>query len=163
MEKHFALIKNNIVERVIVATDDFIPHLVKKYELDLVIDVTADDRPIVGDSYYPDTKTFVSNHSTVHEIPADPNALHLCKGTEDGFEPFQISKYSVSYGNGMITIGCKQYSALGMLDTLYKLLVEKRKTTTYFTALENGPTHGKFDVTWDDAKKLYEALKKVKL
>jgi hypothetical protein len=49
-----------------------------------------------------------------------------------------------------------------MLDTLHKLLVEKKRTTTYFTALEKGPTHGKFDVTWDDARKLYEALKKVK-
>jgi hypothetical protein len=163
MEKHFALIKNNMVERVVIATDDFLPHLMKKYELDMIIDVTGDDRPTAGDSYYPDTKTFVSNHSTIHEIPADLNAEHLHLGTDSGLEPFKMSKYSVSYKNGMVTIGCKQYSAIGMLDTLHKLLIEKKKTTTYFTALEEGPTHGKFGITWDDARRLHEALKKVKL
>jgi hypothetical protein len=163
MEKHFALIKNNIVEHVVIATEDFLPHLMKKYNLDTIVDVTASERPTAGDSYYPDTKTFISNHSTIHEIPADLGAKYLHEGTEDGFEPFEMSKYSVSYKDGMVTIGCKQYSGIGMLDTLHKLLVEKQKTTTYFTALETGPTHGKFDVTWDDAKKLHEALKKVKL
>lgn len=160
MEKHFALIKNNIVEYTVVATDEFAIQLAKKY--DLVIEV-GDNRPTTGDSYYPDTKTFVSNHQTVHHIPFDPSAEHLHNGTEDGFEPFEMSKYSVSYKDGMVTIGCKQYSAIGMLDTLHKLLVEKKHTTTLFTSLEKGPTHGKFDVTWDDAKKLHEALKKVKL
>jgi hypothetical protein len=160
MEKHFALIKNNIVEQIIVADVDFINHVKEKY--DLVIDVT-DSRPAVGDSYYPDTKTFISNNQTLHEIPVDLNAEHLHQGTEDGFEPFEMSKYSVSYKDEIITIGCKQYSALGMLDTLHKLLIEKQHTTTYFTSLEKGPTHGKFDVTWDDAKKLYDLLVKVKL
>jgi hypothetical protein len=163
MEKHFALIKNNIVEHVVVATDDFLPHLKEKYSLDLIIEVTGDNRPTAGDSYYPDTKTFISNNVAVHHIPVDTTADHLHQGTEDGFEPFEMSKYSVSYKDGMVTIGCKQYSAIGMLDTLHKLLVEKQHTTTYFTSLEKGPTHGKFDVTWDDAKKLHEALKKVKL
>jgi len=162
MEKHFALIKNGIVEKVIVANDSFLPHLMEKYSLDLIVEV-GENRPTAGDSYYPDTKTFVANHIAVHQIPVDVSGKHLHNGTEDGFEPFHISKYSVSYADGMITIGCKQYSAVGMLDTLHKLLVEKQKTTTYFTALEKGPTHGKFDVTWDDAQKLYEALKKVKL
>ena len=162
MEKHFALIKSSIVEKVIVATDDFLPHLMEKYNLDLIVEVN-DPRPTAGDSYYADTKTFVANHLSTHQIPVDLSAEHLHQGTEDGFEPFEISKYSVSYKDGMITIGCKQYSAIGMLDTLHKLLVEKQQTTTYFTALEKGPTHGKFDVTWDDARKLHEALKKVKL
>lgn len=162
MDKHFALIKNGIVESVVVATDDSIQHLMTALSLDLIVEV-GDNRPSAGDSYYSDTKTFVANHIAVHHIPADFSAEHLHQGTEDGFAPFQISKYSVSYKDGMITIGCKQYSAVGMLDTLHKLLVEKQKTTTYFTALEEGPTHGKFGVTWDDARKLHEALKKVKL
>ena len=161
MEKHFALIKNGIVESVTVATNEFAVSVSSKY--DFVIDVSEGQRPTVGDSYYPDTKTFVSNHHTVHHIPFDPNAEHLHQGTEDGFAPFEMSKYSVSYKDGMVTIGCKQYSAVGMLDTLHKLLVEKQHTTTLFTSLEKGPTHGKFDVTWDDAKKLHEALKKVRL
>ena len=42
---------------------------------------------------------------------------------------------------------------MGLLDTLHKLLVEKQKTTTYFTSLKTGPTHGKFDITWQDAGK----------
>ena len=162
MEKHFALIKNGIVEKVIVATDDFLPHLMEKYSLDLIVEV-GDDRPTAGDSYYADTKTFVSNHLAIHDIPVDMSTVRLYNGTENGFEPFQMSKYSVSYKDGMITIGCKQYSAAGMLDTLHKLLIDKQQTTTYFTALEKGPTHGKFDVTWEDAQKLYDALKKVKL
>jgi hypothetical protein len=163
MEKHFALIKNNIVEHVIVATDDFLSHLMKKYDLDLIIDVTGDSRPTAGDSYYPDTKTFIANHTVVHTIPVNLNAEHLHQGTEDGFQPFEMSQYSASYKDGMVTIGCKQYSAIGMLDTLHKLLVDNQRTTTYFTALKEGPAHGKFGITWDDAKKLHEALKKVKL
>jgi hypothetical protein len=161
MEKHFALIKNNLVEKVIVANEDFLPHLMEKYKLDFIIEV-GDNRPSAGDSYYPDTKTFVSNSSILHDIPIDPN-MYSYNGTEDGFPPFEMSKYSVSYKDKIITIGCKQYSAVGMLDTLHKLLIDKQQTTTYFTSLDSGPTHGKFDVTWDDARKLYEALKKVKL
>lgn len=161
MEKHFALIKNGIVEKVIVATYDFLPHLMEKYGLDLIVEVN-DLRPTAGDSYYIDTKTFVANHLSTHQIPVDLSAVHLHEGTQDGFEPFEISKYSVSYKDGMITIGCKKYTAIGMLDTLHKLLIEKKQTTTYFTALKEGPTHGKFLITWGDAQKIYEALRKVK-
>ena len=160
MEKHFALIKNNLVEAVIVANDSFVQHIKDKY--DFIVDVSEGSRPTTGDSYYPDTETFVANHLTDHQIPVDLSSSHLHTGTENGFKPFQISKYSVSYDNGMITIGCKKYSAVGMLDTLHKLLIDKQQTTTYFTALKSGPTHGKFDITWEDAQKIYEALKKVR-
>ena len=160
MEKHFALIKNGIVEGVIVATDNFVGSIVAKY--DLIVDVNDSTRPSTGDSYYSDMKTFVANHLVEHEVPVDMSASHLHNGTESGFAPFQISKYSVSYEAGTITIGCKKYSAPGILDTLHKLLIEKQQTTTYFTALKHGPTHGKFDITWEDAQKLYDALRKVK-
>lgn len=161
MEKHFALIKNNLVEAVVVGTDTFIQSIKDKY--DFIIDVSEGQRPTTGDSYYPDTKIFISNHSVEHQIPVDTSSIHLHNGTESGFKPFETSKYSVSYENGVIKIGCKNYSAIGMLDTLHKLLVEKQQTTTYFTALKEGPTHGKFGITWEDAKKIYEALSKVKL
>ena len=160
MEKHFALIKDSIVEAIIVADDNFVINLATKY--DHIIDVSVESRPTAGDSYYADTKTFVPNHMSTHKIPVDLSGKHLHSGTEDGFEPFEISKYSVSYKDGIITIGCKEYSGVGILDTLHKLLIDKKQTTTYFTALKHGPTHGKFDITWDDAKKIYEALKKVR-
>lgn len=160
MEKHFALIRNNLVEAVIVANDVFLSHIKDKY--DLIVDVSEGCRPTTGDSYYSDTKTFVPNHLISHEIPVDLSSAHLHTGTENGFKPFQISQYSVSYETGVITIGCKKYSAIGILDTLHKLLVEKKKTTTYFTALENGPTHGKFEITWEDAQKIHAALKRIK-
>ena len=160
MEKHYALIKNSLVEAVIVGTDDFLQHIKDKY--DLIVDVSEGSRPATGDSYYHDTNTFVANHLTDHQIPVDLSADHLHTGTESGFKPFQISKYSVSYEDGVIIIGCKKYSAVGMLDTLHKLLIDKQQTTTYFTALKNGPTHGRFGITWDDAQKLYDALRKVR-
>lgn len=160
MEKHFALVKNGIVEKVIVADDNFITSIAAEY--DMVIDVSEGNRPSTGDSYYSDTKTFVANHLVEHQVPVDMSASHLHNGTESGFEPFQISKYLVSYEDGTITIGCKKYSAPGILDTLHKLLIEKQQTTTYFTSLKHGPTHGKFDITWEDAQKIYEALRKVK-
>lgn len=160
MEKHFALVKNNLVEAVIVGTDTFAQHVKDKY--DFVIDVSEGLRPSAGDSYYYDTKTFVANNLSEHQIPVDLSAAHLHTGTESGFKPFEISKYSVSYKDGIITIGCKNYSAVGILDTLHKLIVDKKQTTTYFTALKEGPTHGKFGITWDDAQKLYDALKKVR-
>lgn len=159
MEKYFALIKNNIVESVVVGTDDFISHMDGKY--DHIIDVTEGDRPSTGDSYYKDTEEFISNAGHTHHIPVDLEAEHLQKGTEDGFEPFTISKYSVSYKDGFIHIGCKKYSAPGLLDALHKGLVEKQQTVGIFTS-ENGPAHGKFGITWDDAQKLYDALIKVK-
>jgi hypothetical protein len=160
MEKHYALVKNNLVEAVIVGTDDFIEHIKNKY--DFIIDVSKDPRPTTGDSYYPDTGTFVANHLVEHQIPVDMSADHLHNGTNSGFESFKISKYLVSYKDGVITIGCKKYSAPGILDTLHRLLIEKQRTTTYFTTLESGFTHGKFDITFEDAQKIYDALKKVK-
>lgn len=160
MEKYFALIRNNLVEAVIVANDTFLSNIKDKY--DLIVDVSQGCRPTTGDSYYSDTKTFVANHLISHEIPVDLRSSHLYQGTEDSFPPFSISQYSVSYEAGIITIGCKKYSAIGILDTLHKLLVEKKKTTTYFTALENGPNHGKFEITWEDAQKIHVALKRIK-
>jgi hypothetical protein len=160
MEKHFAIIKNGLVQGIIVAEINFINSLAPQY--DFIIDVSEGQRPTTGDSYYPDTKTFVSNHLVEHTIPVDLSLPHLHMGTQDGFEPFLTSKYSVSYESGTITIGCKKYPAIAILDTLHKLLVEKQKTTTYFTALKDGPTHGKFGITWEDAQKIYDALKKVK-
>lgn len=162
LTKYFALIKKGLVETVVVADSNFISQVKTKY--DHIIDVTNDiKRPVPGDSYYPDTEAFISNYEDTHFIPVISNSEHLKNGTEEGFEPFEISKYSVSYKDGVITIGCKSYSAIGMLDTLHKLLIEKHKTTTYFTALKDGPTHGKFAVTWNDAKNIYERLKKVRL
>jgi hypothetical protein len=160
MEKHFALIKNSLVEAVIVATDDFLSTISENY--DLIIDVSENNKPSTGDSYYSDTKTFVPNHLIYHEIPVTLTSGHLYTGTENGFTPFNISQYSVSYEEGIITIGCKKYSALGILDTLHKLLIEKQMTTTYFTSLVDGPTHGKFQITWEDAEKIYNALKRIK-
>ena len=160
MEKHFALIKNNLVEAVIVANDSFVQHIKDKY--DFIVDVSEGARPTTGDSYYPDAKTFIANHLTDHQVPVDTSSDYLHRGTQNGFKPFEISKYSVSYENGIITTGCKKYSAIGILDTLHKLLIDKQQTTTYFTALKNGPTHGKFDITWNDAQKIYEALVKVR-
>lgn len=161
MTKYFALIKKGLVETIVVANEDFISQIKSKY--DFVIDVTNEERPNIGDSYYSDTKNFISNYRENHTIPILTNVDHLKNGTEEGFGPFEISKYSVSYKEGIIKIGCKTYSAIGMLDTLHKLLIEKCKTTTLFTSLEEGPTHGKFGITWNDAKIIYEQLKKVRL
>lgn len=159
MEKYFALIKNNIVESVVIGTDEFLSHIKDKY--DHVIDVTESDRPSTGDSYYKDTEEFISNAGHTHHIPVDLDEDHLKQGTEDGFEPFKISKYSVSYKDGFIYIGCKKYSAAGFLDVLHKGLIEKQQTIGVFTST-NGPSHGKFGITWEDAQKLYDALIKVK-
>ena len=161
MEKHFALIKNNLVEGVIVANESFLPIIKDKY--DLILDVTDIQRPSTGDSYYPVTNTFISNDHEIVDIPADLKADHLQSGTEKGFKPFKISNYSVKYENGMIVIGCKKYSAPGFMDALHKILIEKQHTTSHFTTLEDGYAHGKFKITLEDAKKLYDALKKVKL
>ena len=90
------------------------------------------------------------------------SAAHLSSGTEEGLTSFNLSKYTVHYAEGKLTIGCKTYPAAGILDTLHKLLVEKQQTTTFFTASPEGPMHGKFGVTWEDAQKLYDALRKVR-
>ena len=160
MERYFALIKNNLVDHVVVGDDMFLSHIQSQY--DAVVDVTNINRPTTGDSYYPDTQTFVSNTVTLNNIPVDMSASYLQQGTEEGFTSFQISKYNVSYSNGIVTIGCKQYSAPGLLDALYKVLQEKQSTVSIFTTLDDGPTHGKFGITWSDAQKLYDALIKVK-
>jgi hypothetical protein len=159
MEKYFALIKKHMVESIIVANDAFAKELLSKY--DYVVDVTK-QRPTVGDSYYPETDSFISNTTDFHHIPVDLEAEHLQKGTEDSFEPFKLSKYSVSYENGVVTIGCKQYSAPGLLDSLHKVLIEDHSTVAYFNTMGPNPGHGKFDITWEDAQALYDALIKVK-
>lgn len=160
MEKYYALIKNNIVESIIVANEDFLPHIQDKY--DVILDVT-DNRPVVGQSYYPDTSTFIENKSGAVHIDTDLEAEHLKLGTEDGFEPFKLSKYSVKYENGMVHIGCRQYSAPGLLDALHRGLVEKQTgTVSCFVTEDAGPMHGKFGITWNDAQLLYNALIKVR-
>lgn len=159
MEKYFALINKGLVESVIVANDDFLDHIKDKHEL--ILDVTYRDRPSVGDSYYKDMDIFVSNRLETHHIPVDLKLKHLNQGTEKGFEPFQISKYTVSYADGMIQIGCKKYSAPGFLDALHRFLIKKEQTVHCFTVVGK-PGHGKFEVTWDDMQKLYDALSKVK-
>lgn len=161
MEKYLALIKNKLVISVIVANEEFINVIKSKY--DYIIDVTNQKRPEIGDSYYPSTGEFISNNLAVNDIPLDGIEEHLTAGTEEGFEPFKLSKYMVSYSDGIITVGCKQYPALGFLDSLHKVLVEKQHTTTIFTSADEGPSHGKYDITWEDARILHEALKKVKL
>lgn len=160
MEKYFALINNNLIEAIIVADDDFIKHIKDKY--DIILDVT-NNRPHLGDSYYPETKMFISNSNNSPEISVDLSAEHLQKGTESGFEPFNLSKYSVKYENGMVIIGCKHYPAAGFMDALHKVLIEKENTVHCFQTLDDGPAHGKFGITWDDAQKLYDALSKVKI
>lgn len=160
MEKYLALINQNLVETVVVGDDSFVEHAKEKYEF--VIDVTEGARPNAGDSYYPDVNKFIPNHVAKSIIDVDMSKPHLKQGTEEGFEPFNLSKYSVKYANGIITIGCKQYSAPAILDVLHDLIVNKVQTTHLFTALEEGPTHGKFGITWKDAQMLYDALIKVK-
>ena len=161
MEKYFALIKNNLIESVIVASDDFVQTI--KGDWDHVVDVTNTVRPSVGDSYYSDTGAFVSNSVDVNHIPADLSAKHLKEGTQEGFEPFQLSKYSVKYEDGMVVIGCKRYSLAGFIDSLHKFVIEKQKTSKHFTTLNGNPCHGKFDITWEDMQKLYDVLIKVKI
>lgn len=158
--KYYALIKDQIVEGVIIGEDSFISILADQY--DSIVDVTDRSRPSPGDSYYLDVDTFISNTAQVTDIPVDLQDSHLQQGLSDGFDPFQISQYTVSYADGVITIGCKSYPAIGILDTLYKLLIEKQQTTTYFTSSPEGPAHGKFGITWDDAQKIYDALIQVK-
>lgn len=161
MEKYFALIKDGLVKEVIVASDDFIPLIQDQY--DHIIDVTGKSRPSVGDSYYSNTEEFIQNNLDTIVLPViDEDADYLNEGTEDGFEPFQISKYSVSYKDGFIQIGCKKYSAPGFLEALHKTLVEKEEAIECFNTVD-GPAHGKFGITWEDAQKLYDALRKVKL
>lgn len=159
MEKHFALVNKNIVKAVIVADDAFLPSI--KSDYDCIIDVTYRGRPSTGDSYYPNVDQFISDAQNTYTIPVDLKAEHLRLGTENGFESFMISKYLVKYEDGMIHIGCKKYSAPGFLDALHHVLVEKQLTISIFTTV-NGPAHGRFGISWEDAQKLYDALIKVK-
>lgn len=161
MERYFALIKNKLVEGIIVADNDFLNHIKDKY--DYIIDVTVEERPHPGDSYYPETHKFISNTLKLNEIHVNDMGEHLTNGTEEEIEPFKISKHLVSYKDGIITIDCKQYPALGFLDSLHKVLVEKHNTTTIFTTSKSGPSHGKHGITWEDAELLYEKLKGLKV
>jgi len=161
MDRYYALVDNSIVVGVVVADESFAAQLSTEHSA--VIDVTDSSRPTPGDSYYPDVGAFVSNTQQVTDIPVDLEADHINGGSDDGFEPFNLSHYSVSYSAGVVTIGCKLYPAAGLLDTLHKLLVEKQQTTTFFTSSPEGPMHGKFGITWDDAQALYDKLSKVKV
>lgn len=155
----YALIKNNLVQSIIVADDTFIQSLT---DYDHIIDVT-DNRPCVGDSYYPETGVFTSNTETSIILPVE-NIEHLT-GTEEEIVPFRLSKYSVSYDSTtkMVKIGCKNYDLLMLKDALYKGLIENQQHPHCFTSLENGPMHGKFGITWEDAQLLYDKLMKVRI
>jgi hypothetical protein len=154
--RYFAIVKNNIVESVIVSEEAL--HI----EGAELIEVSEDKRPGPGDSYYAESNTFVANDTTLNLIEATPPE-HLLTGTDEGFPPFRISKYEVSYESGIVTIGCKKYSARGLLDALHKVLDKDHTVTSHFEVRDEGPAHGKFGITWDDAEQLYAALKKVKL
>lgn len=159
MDRYYACIKNNTVSTVIVAKSSFIDGV--RHEYDIIIDVTDISRPAVGDSFYPDTNIFVSNNDSLINIPLDSI---ISTGTEIGFEPFNISKYSVKYADGLVIIGCKKYPAKGLLAALHKYLIEDREgSVSCFTESEEGPAHGKFGITWEDAQMLYDALIKVQL
>lgn len=159
MEKYFAILKNNIVESVILAGDDFMDtHIKSEY-----VDVTDRQRPSPGDSYSPELDKFISNDLKFIEFDTDPDQEHLQSGTDDSFPPMQLSKYSTSYADGVVTIGCKKLSAISLLDALHKILVDKEQNVGDFEASPEGPGHGKFGISWDDAKKLYDALSKVRL
>jgi hypothetical protein len=161
MIRYLAVIDKGIVENIVIADEAF--KLVLQDEFDSVVDVTdMDPKPSPGDSYYPETGAFVPNTIVFNDLSADLDALHMQQGTDDGFEPFAISKYSVSYADGIVTIGCKQYPAPGLLDVLHKFLVEREANVQIFTSDDTGPAHGKYGITWDDAQMLYDALIKVK-
>lgn len=162
MKEYFALIKDGLVDNVIVADENFLPTINDLY--DTIINVTERTRPQIGDSYYSDTDNFISNIvSNVILTVEDPDAPYLHEGTEDGFEPFQLSRYTVTYEDGEVYIGCKSYSAIGLLDVLYKGLIEDQETIGVFTTADGNPAHGKFAITWEDAQMLYDKLKTVKL
>ena len=152
MEKYFALIKNSLVQHVIVADDDFLKHVEKDY--DYVVDVTNQTRPNPGDSYYAKTGSFVQNDTEIIEIPSSEPTPEL------NFEPFQLSKYTVHHENGYIIIGCKKYSAAGFIEALKKIATQTEDTTSHFSTLYNGPAHGKFGISWADVKKLHDVIVK---
>lgn len=161
MEKYYALINNKLVSSIIIATDDFINNIQNQY--DAVVDVTNRERPSIGDSYYLDTDIFVPNNLSFIQFPVDLEQEHLNTGTEDGFAPMQLSGHDVSYSDGVVTMGCKELDAATLLDALHKLLIEERQVVNGFTASEAGPGFGKFNITWEEAQTLYDALKLVRL
>lgn len=160
MEKHYALIKKSLVIAVVVGNDSFLSHIEGKY--DYVIDVTNRERPSAGDSYYHEIDSFLNNEVEEVYVPVDKTAPHLNQGTEDGFEPFNLSQYSVRYDNGWVQIGCKKYSAAGLFDALHSIVVKNTSTIHVFHTT-HGPAHGKYGISWNDVTLLYEKLKKVKL
>lgn len=155
MTKYFAVIKNHLVDSIIVADEEFLKHIKDNYHH--IVDVTNMVRPKPGDTYYPKTNSFVDNHIEIIEIPS------LNPTPELTFEPFQLSKYSVHHENGYIIIGCKKYSSAGFIDALKKIAEEKVDVTSHFSTLYNGPGHGKFNITWDDVQKLYDVIIKGEL
>lgn len=153
---YYALIKNKLVETVIVADESFVNHIKDKY--DYVVEV-SEPRPSTGDSYYPETQNFVSNHDTVHYIHSNIKS----GGTEETFKPVKLSNYVMSHEGGMIKIGCKLYSPQGLFEAVDKLLHQDESHPFCFTTNDIGPSHGKFQVTWEDTKLVYETLKRLKL
>lgn len=154
---YYALIKNKLVETVIVADESFVEHIKDNY--DYVVEVNEHNRPSSGDSYYPENANFVSNSDTIHHIESNVNT----GGTEDTFSPVKLSQYVMSHENGMIRIGCKLYSAKGLFETVDKLLNQDESHPFCFTSNDIGPSHGKFQVTWADTERIYDTLKRLKL
>lgn len=158
MEKYYALINNNLVEAIAVGDENF--YSIAQNQYNLVVDVTdLETRPASGDSYYPDTNTFVPNNTNIVFVN-DNTDHHIDIDLSGGLEPFKLSQYTVSYEEeeDMIVIGCKKYSAPGFIDALNKIMAENEHTFDCFTSLDEGPVHGKFGITWDDAQLLYDKL-----
>lgn len=159
---YIALIKNNLVDAITEGDAAFLSYAATQY--DGAIDVTdTDPRPQPGDSYYARVGAFVSNAAIYTPLNNLELASLLAQGTLDGFAPFNLSSYSVSYADGIVTIGCKQYGARGLLQALYEVLQEHKTDVADFTTNDDGPAHGKFGITWDDAQMLYDALVQVNL
>lgn len=156
----YALVRLGLVTQVIVADEEFLPTIQNKY--DYIVDVTGRDQPSAGDSYYSDTDEFINNADILSVLEANMEADYMKQGSADSIEPFRISRYSVSYAEALVTIGCKKYSAPGLLEALHRVLVDREKTVAVFTAQGAGPTHGKFGITWEDAQLLYDKLVQLK-
>lgn len=154
---YYALIKNKLVETIIVADESFLEHIKDKYEH--IVPVDEDNRPSPGDSYYSETSYFISNRDHIHELESDI----YTNGTEETFEPVKLSQYMMTYENGMIRIGCKLYTPKGLLDAVDKLLYKDESHPFCFTTNDIGPSHGKFQVTWEDTQKVHDTLKRLKL
>lgn len=160
MEKYYALIKKNLVKNIIVAEESFL--LIIENDYDYIIDVTQGHRPQIDDSYIPLTNTFLSNHLEVINLPFNSEDEHLKQGTETGFRSFSVSNYTIKYERGYVFFGCKKFPAQGLLDALHKLIIDEKDEAACFTAEDYGPTDGKFKISWIEAEKIYNELKKVK-